>query len=417
MRCINSTVTSAEGILIPKVVVCDGATSFEGFLENWGSRIDTEFFEIPQGRIQELLCLFIDGEIRWTFVSEPLHGYIPCGHPSYRRSVACEDAVMLAARKLLRALAWHGMARLEFSVGDDGSAMLLTMSTDWGRASALAIASGVNFPLALFRLSQGEALPNAPRYRLPKYMRNIEDDLDWFRETRSGVSLSAPEAPARAIVTAAARVMSGREAWEGFSIADPMPGLRILGRLAFRVCKSIVRLISRPFGLSSMRTRHTRNAAELKASPARGTLMFVCHGNICRSPMAEYLGKTHLPDWRIHSTGLHATPGSRSPRRIRRIALELGADLEPHRAAGIDQFAVDQAAAILIMDPANYRDFVARFPSSVHKLLFLGMFGTTPSLAIPDPVDMEPAAAQASADQLADALKGLARWLSIKALD
>ena len=69
---------------------------------------------------------------------------------------------------------------------------------------------------------------------------------------------------------------------------------------------------------------------------------------------------------------------------------------------------------ILIMDTLNYLDFVQQFPRSVDKLFFLGMFGTYPVLTIPDPVNMDPEAARASATQLADAIEGFARGLRTK---
>jgi protein-tyrosine phosphatase len=142
--------------------------------------------------------------------------------------------------------------------------------------------------------------------------------------------------------------------------------------------------------------------------------MFVCHGNICRSPLAEYLAKCRLASWKVHSTGTHANPGSRSPARIRRIGLGLNVNLDPHRSTLIDEAAVSRADAIIIMDPRNYRDFAERFPAALDKILLLGMFGSHPSLTIPDPVYMEPSAARRSAEQLADAMNGFLRWLELK---
>lgn len=67
------------------------------------------------------------------------------------------------------------------------------------------------------------------------------------------------------------------------------------------------------------------------------TLHFICYGNICRSPFAEFyaravLRQRPLPSWRVTSSGVGAVPGTRTPRPGLKVAASLGVRLEEHRA-------------------------------------------------------------------------------------
>jgi protein-tyrosine-phosphatase len=414
MRSVALVFQGANGVLVPETILCSGVAAYEDFLENYGRRVDTEVLAVPHGRRLSLLCLCSDGEVLHAFASEPLHQKIPGGTASFSRSVACEDPVLDAARKLIRALGWHGVASLEFSFGTGGSPTLIDMRTGWERTSAHAISAGVNLPSALSRLLKGDLSGEHWSYRSPMFFRDLEDDIDWIASGKPGALHVHPRESGDSFVATVKRVLSGQEVWKGFRLSDPTSGLHTLGRLARRGLRRTLRRIKAPVQRRRMYRCHNRNIARFTCKASAGTLMFVCHGNICRSPLAETLARSRVPEWKSHSTGLHALPGSRSPGRIQRVALALGADLESHRSTLIDESAVKEADMILIMDTLNYLDFVQQFPRSVDKLFFLGMFGTYPVLTIPDPVNMDPEAARASATQLADAIEGFARWLRTK---
>ena len=415
MRSTSAVIVTGNDVFPQKPFLCGGYAAYEDYLENRGMYQDADILQATINRRLHVLCVCQTGELRIAFASEPLHEQWPGGPASLSRSVACDRNVLDAARTLLKALDWHGAATLEFGWQEGGPITLIGMRTGWEELAAHAIAAGVNLPLVLYSLSASDAVLHSADYCAGVYLRNLEDDLEWFRSGRAGFVASEPDASSHGIASSVKRILSGEETWEGFSLSDPTPGLRTVGRLVFRAWKSLLRGVESPLQLRWMRSRHRRNVKRFTSkSGASGRIMFVCHGNICRSPLAEYLCKSRLPRWRIHSTGLHAAAGSRSPGRIRRIALGLGADLELHRSAHIDQHSVREADLILIMDALNYRDFTARFPEAVDKLFLLGMFGTNPSLAIADPVNMDPETAQASARQLADAVDGLVRWLVAK---
>lgn len=63
-------------------------------------------------------------------------------------------------------------------------------------------------------------------------------------------------------------------------------------------------------------------------------VLFICSGNICRSPFAEVLARElqHPPDMEFASAGTIAIDGNRASARGIAVADELGLDLDGHRA-------------------------------------------------------------------------------------
>jgi protein-tyrosine phosphatase len=123
------------------------------------------------------------------------------------------------------------------------------------------------------------------------------------------------------------------------------------------------------------------------------SFLFVCHGNIIRSPFAAaaFLAvlSTPLKD-RIStlSAGLDTTPGKPADPRAIELAREFGVSLEAHRTQRLSPAVVERTDLILAMDTLNVAKFLVRYPAAQSKLLMLGSFcGPTQvsRLDIPDP--------------------------------
>jgi protein-tyrosine-phosphatase len=61
-------------------------------------------------------------------------------------------------------------------------------------------------------------------------------------------------------------------------------------------------------------------------------VLFVCSGNICRSPMAEVIARASLPEIDFVSAGLAAMPGDAASAGAVAAVAEMGLDLRSHRA-------------------------------------------------------------------------------------
>jgi protein-tyrosine phosphatase len=128
-------------------------------------------------------------------------------------------------------------------------------------------------------------------------------------------------------------------------------------------------------------------------------VVFVCHGNIIRSPMAAALFATSAaarrsPPVRVVSAGLFAVPGRPADPRALRAAVEAGSPLESHRAQLLTRPLVDSATVLFVMDRLNEAELVCRFPDAAGRTLLLGAFARDPGsgagtrdAAIDDPVE------------------------------
>ena len=150
-------------------------------------------------------------------------------------------------------------------------------------------------------------------------------------------------------------------------------------------------------------------------------VLFVCMGNICRSPMAEgafraAAEKARLLDqFTIDSAGTigyHA--GAAPDPRAQAAALTRGVDISGQRSRKVADDDFDAFDYIMVMDRENYDDLMARCPDRRQDRiqLFLGYAAGVPIDEMPDPY-IGPAsqfdtcydAAAEAAEGLLDALK------------
>lgn len=120
-------------------------------------------------------------------------------------------------------------------------------------------------------------------------------------------------------------------------------------------------------------------------------ILFLCFGNICRSPMAERYAKITLESKQkrplIKSAGFVTMEGRKSPDDARQAAREFGVDLSGHRSRFVTKEMIGNADLIFIMDVNNYVRLRYRFPDATNKAFFLGgtQSTTAPDVFIPDP--------------------------------
>jgi protein-tyrosine phosphatase len=123
-------------------------------------------------------------------------------------------------------------------------------------------------------------------------------------------------------------------------------------------------------------------------------VLFVCMGNICRSPTAhgvfEALVKANgLSDViQVDSAGTHAYHvGEQPDLRSQQTALAKGIDLSYQRARQVHRDDMYQHDYILAMDRSNYRDLAVMCPNGLGKKLhlFLDFAQELDDVEVPDP--------------------------------
>ncbi|MGO9085994.1 MAG: low molecular weight protein-tyrosine-phosphatase [Candidatus Sulfotelmatobacter sp.] len=109
------------------------------------------------------------------------------------------------------------------------------------------------------------------------------------------------------------------------------------------------------------------------------SFLFVCFGNIMRSPMCEALMIRALSNstslrFTVTSAGLNAVPGTAAHPWAVKAAQELGISLENHRARLLNAEMVNRADAIFAMDYQNQVQLLSRYSQAKNKVFMLGAF-------------------------------------------
>lgn len=149
-------------------------------------------------------------------------------------------------------------------------------------------------------------------------------------------------------------------------------------------------------------------------SPLRNVL-FVCTGNICRSPMAEYLFLSRLaPDstWTAGSAGLAAVDGLAASRTAIEVMDEIGINIRKHHSRELTNDLVDEATIILVMTNAHALELKQRFPKAHDRMYLLGSFNNNAKeKEISDPVGSGLEIYRRTLNDIAGCLDGLIRYL------
>jgi protein-tyrosine phosphatase len=111
-------------------------------------------------------------------------------------------------------------------------------------------------------------------------------------------------------------------------------------------------------------------------------VLFVCIGNICRSPMAEGLFKHALPEKAVFSAGLGAMLGDPADPLAVKLMAERGIDIREHRARDLAGWMISETDLIVTMDQDQKRYIEQRYPASRGKVVRIGEHA---NYDVPDP--------------------------------
>lgn len=153
-------------------------------------------------------------------------------------------------------------------------------------------------------------------------------------------------------------------------------------------------------------------------------VLFVCMGNICRSPTAEGVMRKFIADARLHnritvdSAGTHDYHIGECPdRRAQAVASQRGYDLSSLRARQITEADFHDFDLLLAMDANNLALLQSMCPLEHRSKvgLFMDFARRSKSRFVPDPYGRGAADFERVLDYIEDACGGLVEALSVNA--
>jgi protein-tyrosine phosphatase len=114
------------------------------------------------------------------------------------------------------------------------------------------------------------------------------------------------------------------------------------------------------------------------------SILVVCLGNICRSPIGEALFKQKFPGKKIASAGIYAMVGAPADlSSIRVMKDKEGLDLEGHKARQLTEAMISEFELILVMDQEQKKHLESKYPFAHGKILLFD--SVIEHREIPDP--------------------------------
>ncbi len=317
------------------------------------------------------------GSVRCAFQHRRLQEASETGGSSSRISEPLNPDMLAAARAMCTATQLHGVAMFEFRHNPVSNAFILleVNARFWG-SLPLAIASGVDFPALLTDMLAGRAL--VPQMPYPAGVRRADLSGEYYRILVQ--SERSPSMPARALnlvqrlPVLLARMLLTPHRFDSFAQDDRTPWTTERQRVFAALANAFTSRL--PVRSNAVKTRSKAQLRKLLSSvDMTPSIVFICHGNICRSPFAASVlvqraaKANHISQ--IGSAGTLLQQDRSAPDDACRAAQFLGVNLRAHRSRYADAALLERADVIFLFDDRNALE-LAQCGADAHKIIRLG---------------------------------------------
>jgi protein-tyrosine-phosphatase/predicted ATP-grasp superfamily ATP-dependent carboligase len=295
------------------------------------------------------------------------------GSSYYRKSMPPNEERVDAVKRMVNAIHYTGLAMFEFKLDTHSNkwALLEVNARPWG-SLPLPVAWGVDFPYRWYQLLCHHQVTSSVPYPAERYNRNLIADI-WQMRSLAAQLKNQPAKLTVAILRWLAgffRILLLHEKHDVLVADDPSPAWT-------EVKQFVTQRLPKAFLAAPVLRNSSAAISKLVSSKPRH-LLFICQGNICRSPYAERIARSIFS-----SNGLNMTVDSAGmlPRNRRPpppVAIEAArlthVDLSSHLSKYAETELILKADIIFIFDEMNLLSFKQRHPTHVNKLFFLSAF-------------------------------------------
>lgn len=138
-------------------------------------------------------------------------------------------------------------------------------------------------------------------------------------------------------------------------------------------------------------------------------VLFICSGNMCRSPYGEARFRQLAGDLdvQIMSAGTLRIDGRKAASDMQAAAIANGLDLSSHRSKALSLLLIQASDIIFVMENIHRSEVLKLCPQAENKIVMLGEWLDPPQDELEDPMGKKPEIYQRVANEIDSAL---ARW-------
>jgi protein-tyrosine-phosphatase/predicted ATP-grasp superfamily ATP-dependent carboligase len=318
------------------------------------------------------------GQILQAFEHHRAHEYE--GSSYYRKSATLNADRLAAVSSMVKSVEYTGIAMFEFKLNEitDKWILLEVNARPWG-SLPLPIAAGIDFPYRLYQLLVHCNKTGPKEYRSNIYARNLIADIWQMRAVSQRLSSNKIKMTLSMLrwISGFTRVLTGHEYHDAFSCIDSRPAWTEIRQL-FEDRRKYSRIKNS--------TVPTNNAKQIigdmikyaKTTGGPANVVFICQGNICRSPFAELMAKKIFDMQqnivKFTSAGMLPRNSRSSPEVAITAASRWGIDMMHHRSKCLDDSILTSAQLLILFDTINLESLDNRYPNIKCPYIFIGNF-------------------------------------------
>jgi predicted ATP-grasp superfamily ATP-dependent carboligase/protein-tyrosine-phosphatase len=288
----------------------------------------------------------INGEVKSEYIHKRLNEN--AGVSSYRKIIPVDSYGLKGkVHQLLKEIKWNGVAMVEFKVDHNNIPYLMEMNGRFFGSTELGVKAGYDFPAFLF----------TDQFNKKPQIVNDTGNFYSLRLLHDEILLEY------AALIKSKNILRFLK-WK-LSLFNLVLPVNFLEDSFFNDPSFVTNLYKYDLKRIALKrsARKSINKIEIKTVTGEQfrnakNIVFVCRGNICRSPFAEYYSKNKFPGKDFASTGTYSLQNRYSPMNAINAAAALGVDLTEHQSKVIDIEQREKTDFFIVMDKLNYHELI-----------------------------------------------------------